>query len=79
MVDDVQTGKIQPPLYYVQTGREDEWRKGFIKQLAAKKQIIQKMGDELDKAGGNAQQIIGDSLRDTYGTSWTKQTTILEK
>ena len=65
-VEDVYSGKIKPPQFYVDTGTEDKWRKGFLTQQLRQQGLIEKMGAELDKAGGDAAEIIQDSLENTY-------------
>lgn len=65
-VRDVESGKIQPPQYYVDRDEVGKWREGFLRELMQKLRVVESIQTELDKAGGNASGIIKEGLDEVY-------------
>ena len=65
-IADVDSGKIKPPMYYVQRGEVDKWRQGFVRELMRKNKVIDGIMDELNAAGAEAAALIRDSMVDIY-------------
>lgn len=68
-MEDVRTGKIKPPAYYVQTGTEDKWREGFIRELIRQNTVIEDIVKELDDAGVKASELIRGDMVKVYETA----------
>ena len=65
-IADVDSGKIKPPMYYVQRGEVDKWRQGFIRELMRKNKVIDGIMKQLNEAGAEASALIRDSMVDIY-------------
>lgn len=65
----VLSGAIQPPLMYTLTGREQEWRDGFIRQIARTDSLVESMRNELRKAGQQAVNYIQQGMAQAYTDS----------
>ena len=65
-IADVDSGKIKPPMYYVQRGEVDKWRQGFIRELMRKNKVIDGIMAQLNEAGAEASALIRDSMVDIY-------------
>lgn len=68
-LQDVQSGKIKPPQYYIDRGEEDKWRQGFVKQLVRQNAIIDDIVKELNKAGVDAASLIRGEMLKVYQTN----------
>ena len=65
-IADVDSGKIKPPLYYVQRGEVGKWRQGFVRELMRKNKVIDGIMAQLNEAGAEASALIRDSMMDIY-------------
>lgn len=65
-VKDVETGKIKPPQYYIDTDQVDKWKQGFIRELIRQNAVIDGIMKELNKAGVEAAELIRGSMVDIY-------------
>lgn len=70
-IGDVNTGKKKPPQFYVDTGRVDEWRAGFVRQLMRQENIIEDIQASLAEAGGKAVDAIRADVAAQYGYTRT--------
>lgn len=65
-IKDVDSGKIKPPAYYVDTDTVDKWREGFIREAMRQDQVIDGIMEELNAAGVKASELIRGSMVDVY-------------
>lgn len=65
-VKDVDTGKIKPPQYYVDTDQVHKWKQGFLRELVRQNAVIDGIMKELNKAGVEAAELIRNSMADIY-------------
>lgn len=70
-VEDVQTGKKKPPVFYVNQGDEavERWKQGFIRELIRQERVIEGIVEELHAAGVEASDVIRGSMVDIYQTN----------
>lgn len=62
----VETGKIKPPLYYVQRDEVAKWKEGYYRELIRQNAVIDGIMRELNKAGVEAEKLIRGSLVEIY-------------
>lgn len=65
-IKDLDSGKIQPPQYYVDLDMVDKWREDFVRKLMRQERLIDDIMDELNAAGVDAAALIRKSLVDIY-------------
>lgn len=65
-VRDVESGKIQPPQYYVDRDEVGKWREGYLKELMRQMRVVENITAELDAAGGKSAEIIKGGLDEVY-------------
>lgn len=65
-VKDVETGRIKPPQYYVDTDQVAKWKERFLRELIRQDAVISGIMDELNKAGIDAAALIRDSMLEIY-------------
>ena len=65
-VKDVETGKIKPPKYYVDTNQVAKWKEGFLRELMRQDAVIDGIIKELNKAGVEASELIRGSMVKIY-------------
>lgn len=68
-IADVDSGKIKPPQYYVDSGEVDKWREGFVRELMRQEKVIDGIMDQLNAAGADAAALIRDSMVDIYNAN----------
>ena len=62
----IDEGKIKPPQWYVDRGKEKEWREGYTKELLRKNKVIEGIMEDLNAVGGDAADIIREFTCDVY-------------
>lgn len=62
----IDEGKIKPPQWYVDRGKEKEWREGFTRELLRKNKVIEGIMEDLNAVGGDAADIIREFTCDVY-------------
>lgn len=65
-VKDVESGKIKPPQYYVDTDQVAKWKEGFLRELIRQDAVIDSIMKELNAAGVEASELIRGSMVDIY-------------
>ena len=65
-IKDLDSGKIQPPQYYVDLDMVDKWREGFVRELMRQQAVIEDIMEELNAAGVDAAALIRKSMVDIY-------------
>lgn len=65
-VKDVETGRIKPPQYYVDTDQVAKWKERFLRELIRQDAVISGIMDELNKAGIDASELIRGSMQEIY-------------
>lgn len=68
-MEDVDSGKIKPPQYYVDRDEVDKWRQGFVKQLIRQNGIIDEIVEQLNAAGVQAADLIRGEMVQVYQTN----------
>lgn len=63
---DVDSGKIKPPQYYIDTDKVDQWRHIFVRQLIRQANLIDSIMEELNRAGLDAAKLIQDTMPQYY-------------
>ena len=62
----IDEGKIKPPQWYVDRGKEKEWRERFTRELLRKNKVIEGIMEDLNAVGGDAADIIREFTCDVY-------------
>lgn len=70
----IDEGKITPPQWYIDRGKEKEWREGFTRALLRKNKVIEGIMADLNAVGGDAADILLEFSCDVYDV--TRQETI---
>lgn len=65
-VKDVETGKIKPPQYYIDTNQVQKWKEGFLRELIRRDNVIDGIIKRLNEAGVDAAELIRGSMVDIY-------------
>lgn len=65
-IRDIDSGRIKPPKYYVDRGEVGKWREGFVRELMRQANLIARIMQELDAAGGKAAKLIQETLPQYY-------------
>lgn len=78
-IKDVDSGKIKPPAYYVDTDTVDKWREGFVRELLRQDQVIDGIMEELNAAGVQASELIRGSMVDVYKANRDESVTGFEQ
>ena len=78
-VDDVATGRKQPPDVYMLQGEDavKRWRQGFIRELVRQEAAIEKIIAVLNEAGVKAEDVIRGGLQEIYHTNRAEATRLL--
>lgn len=77
-VADVESGKIKPPQYYIDTNQVDKWRQGYLTEALRQQKVIDGIMADLDKAGEIAAKTIDDANADIYSATHKKQAESLQ-
>lgn len=72
-VQDVQSGKIKPPQYYVDRDEVDKWKQGFIEELARRDKIVDGIMKNINEAGQSASRIISGEMVDVFANARDEQ------
>lgn len=78
-VQDVQSGKIKPPQYYVDRDEVDKWKQGFLDELARREQIVEDIMKNLNEAGRIASEMISGEMPDIFANARDEQIEALTK
>lgn len=65
-IEALNEGRIKPPKYYVDTGRVDKWREGFVRELMRQDEVIEGIMQEINRAGEKAAVVIQDAMPEYY-------------
>lgn len=69
-LQDVESGKIQPPAIYRDSPELiAKWKRGFIQELMRRQQLIENIAKDLAQVGSKAEQQIRDTLREVYAVN----------
>lgn len=69
-LQDVESGKIQPPAIYRDSPELIvKWKRGFIQELMRQQQLIENIAKDLAQVGPRAEQQIRDTLREVYSVN----------
>lgn len=66
IIRDIDSGKIKPPKYYVDTDQVKKWREGYVRDLIRQHNVIEGIMEELDKAGVKAAVAVQDINPEYY-------------
>lgn len=72
-VQDVESGKIQPPQYYIDTNQVDKWRQGYLTEALRQQKVIDGIMEDLNRAGEMAAGTIDDANVDIYSNTRSQQ------
>lgn len=67
-LEKVDSGEIQPPQFYVDNDRVEDWLRGFVTELARENAIIDSITQELARAGVQATDLIQGEMVTVYRT-----------
>lgn len=71
----VMSGQIQPPQWYVDNDMVDYWRNGFLNELARQYHVEQQIMDEINRAGGKASKGIQQASQIEYAHGYQGEVT----
>lgn len=78
-VKDVESGKIKPPQYYVDTDQVDKWRKGFLRELMRQQHVVDGIIAELNKAGIKASDLVRKNMAEIWRVNREEIAGMVEK
>lgn len=78
-LQDVESGKIQPPAAY----RDNpeliaKWKQGFVQELLRQQQVIEGIAKDLAQAGGKAEKQIRETMREVYAINREYTTEVVQ-
>ena len=79
IIRDIDSGKIKPPLYYVDRDEVKKWREGYVRQLIREHNVIEGIMEELDKAGAKAAVAVQNVNPEYYVINREEAVRTLEK
>lgn len=78
-IKDLESGKLAPPKYYVDTGQVEKWKQGFYRELIRQNAVIDGITEELNAAGVEASELIRGSMVDIYQVNREEATEALSE
>ena len=79
IIRDIDSGKIKPPQYYVDTDQVKKWREGYVRQLIREHNVIEGIMEELDRAGVKAAVAVQEVNPEYYAINREEAVKTLEK